>query len=102
MNILQSVPKSYLWLLKPKINQDKGNKPKSYSDQNEVVQKNIYTMANYWGIHSNRIIFAERIPKYYHIERHGAADLFLDTFIYGAHSTATDSLRGVILYIYFN
>lgn len=27
--------------------------------------------------------------------RHAAADLFLDTLIYGAHSTATDALRGV-------
>ena len=30
-----------------------------------------------------------------HIVRHAAGDLFLDTLIYGAHSTATDSMRGV-------
>jgi hypothetical protein len=27
--------------------------------------------------------------------RHAAADLFIDSFVYGAHSTATDALRGV-------
>ena len=26
--------------------------------------------------------------------RHAAADLFVDTWLYGAHSTATDALRG--------
>lgn len=29
------------------------------------------------------------------IFRHLAADIFVDTFVYGAHSTATDSIRGV-------
>jgi predicted O-linked N-acetylglucosamine transferase (SPINDLY family) len=29
-----------------------------------------------------------------HIIRHFAADLFLDSLVYGAHSTATDALRG--------
>ena len=39
-------------------------------------------------------LFAPRVSKRDHILRHRACDLFLDTFIYGAHSTATDSLRG--------
>ena len=45
-----------------------------------------------------RLIFAPRAPKSVHIRRHKAADLFLDTFIYGAHSTATDALRGVSIH----
>ena len=48
-----------------------------------------------YGIPAHRIIFAARVNKKEHIERHGAADLFLDTLVYGAHSTATDALRGV-------
>jgi len=46
------------------------------------------------GISPSRIIFATRTSKSSHILRHRACDLFLDTFIYGAHSTATDALRG--------
>lgn len=56
----------------------------------------IYESAAFHGISPTRIVFAERVSKTMHIERHLAADLFLDTFIYGAHSTATDALRGVI------
>ena len=46
------------------------------------------------GVAPDRIRFAARVPKADHLVRHGAADLFLDTFKYGAHSTATDALRG--------
>ena len=44
------------------------------------------------GITSSRIIFAPRVSKEAHMKRTVAADLFLDTFTYGAHSTATDAL----------
>jgi len=44
------------------------------------------------GITSSRIIFAPRVSKEAHMKRMVAADLFLDTFTYGAHSTATDAL----------
>jgi predicted O-linked N-acetylglucosamine transferase (SPINDLY family) len=46
------------------------------------------------GIHASRLLFAARVPASQHIQRHGVADLFLDHLIYGAHSTATDALRG--------
>jgi protein O-GlcNAc transferase len=65
------------------------------SKADEVVEKNLYSIAHLYGISSNRLIFAKRTTKFSHIERHFAADLFLDSFIYSAHSTATDSLRGV-------
>jgi predicted O-linked N-acetylglucosamine transferase (SPINDLY family) len=39
-------------------------------------------------------VFAKRVSKAEHLRRVSAADLFLDTFLYGAHSTATDALRG--------
>ena len=50
--------------------------------------------AKYHGISKDRIIFASRRDKALHISRHYAADLFVDTLVYGAHSTATDALRG--------
>ena len=46
------------------------------------------------GVHPSRLLFAERANKTVHILRHAAADLFLDSLVYGAHSTATDALRG--------
>jgi predicted O-linked N-acetylglucosamine transferase (SPINDLY family) len=44
------------------------------------------------GIDPARIIFADRLPKARHLARHRLADLFLDTFAYGAHTTASDAL----------
>ena len=44
------------------------------------------------GLHSSRIIFSKRLPLDEHLARHRLADLFLDTFPYGAHTTASDSL----------
>ena len=45
-------------------------------------------------MHPARLVWADRVPKAEHLRRHAAADLLLDTLIYGAHSTATDALRG--------
>ena len=45
-------------------------------------------------MHRRRIVFAKRVPRTQHLSRHAAADLFLDTLTYGAHSTATDALAG--------
>ena len=45
------------------------------------------------GIRTSRIIFAERLPDLSdHLARYQSADLFLDTFPYGAHTTASDAL----------
>ena len=46
------------------------------------------------GVPPSRLLFADRANKTTHISRHAAADLFLDSLVYGAHSTATDALRG--------
>mgnify|MGYP003320632446 CR=1 FL=1 len=40
----------------------------------------------------NRIIFAKRMPVPEHLARHKLADLFIDTFPYGAHTTCSDAL----------
>jgi len=45
------------------------------------------------GIGASRIVFAERLPSLAeHLARYKEADLFLDTFPYGAHTTASDAL----------
>jgi len=38
------------------------------------------------------VIFAEKIPHAEHLARHKHADLFVDTFNYNAHTTASDAL----------
>lgn len=44
------------------------------------------------GVAPDRLIFAPRLPKAEHLERHRLADVFLDTFIVNAHTTASDAL----------
>ena len=44
------------------------------------------------GLDSSRLIFSKKLPLDEHLARHRLADLFLDTFPYGAHTTASDSL----------
>ena len=63
-------------------------------EQKQVIRKRLGEEAQSWGIDGRRIVWARRLPKREHLLRHAAADLFLDTLIYGAHSTATDALAG--------
>ena len=76
MRILRRVPDSVLWL---------------YSDSEEA-QANLRSTAAAWGIDGERLVFAKRLPKDRHLERHRLADLFLDTRLYNAHTTASDAL----------
>lgn len=89
---MRSVPNSYLWLLSPSKLHGDEQLPANHSSLQ--ILDNIRNMAKFHGISTNRLIFANRVDKAYHIQRQAAADLFLDTFFYGAHSTATDALRG--------
>ena len=45
------------------------------------------------GINPDRIVFAGNLPFEAHLDRLRLADLFLDTFPYNAHTTASDALR---------
>mmetsp|Transcript_21874 Transcript_21874/g.35228 ORF Transcript_21874/g.35228 Transcript_21874/m.35228 type:complete len:764 (+) Transcript_21874:286-2577(+) len=83
MEILKKVPGSVLWLLEP----SRKLSPKH-------VRAALLFEAKSRGVDERRILFAPRVSKAQHIERHKYADLFIDTLIYGAHSTATDSLKG--------
>jgi predicted O-linked N-acetylglucosamine transferase (SPINDLY family) len=44
------------------------------------------------GVEPSRIVFARQLPLPQHLARHRLADLFLDTFNYNAHTTASDAL----------
>lgn len=76
MKILDATPGSLLWLL---------------SGEDEV-NKRLLAEAEKAGIDPARIIFAPKAPNPKHLARIGLADLFLDTFPYGAHSTAADAI----------
>ena len=58
----------------------------------EIVRKNLEKEAEERGISCQRIIFAKRLDLDKHLARHQWADLFLDTFTYNAHTTASDAL----------
>jgi predicted O-linked N-acetylglucosamine transferase (SPINDLY family) len=76
MTILKQVPHAVLWLL-------------SASD---AINSRLQQMAAQAGVEEHRLVFAERRPPAEHLVRYKLADLFLDTFPYGAHTTASDAL----------
>jgi predicted O-linked N-acetylglucosamine transferase (SPINDLY family) len=76
MRILKAVEGSVLWL---------------FQDNSRAVE-NLKKEAEKQGITSDRLVFAERLPLPEHLSRHSQADLFLDTFPYNAHTTASDAL----------
>jgi predicted O-linked N-acetylglucosamine transferase (SPINDLY family) len=76
MQLLHELPSSVLWLL----------------EANEMVKEHLWIEAKKFGIAPDRIIFAKKTNKEEHLGRQKLADLFLDTFPYGAHTTASDAL----------
>jgi len=76
MRLLTRVPGSVLWLL---------------AAPPEAMQA-LRGEAVGHGIAAERLVFAERAPLAEHLARHARADLFLDTFHYNAHTTASDAL----------
>ena len=44
------------------------------------------------GVDPSRLIFAGWVPIEEHLARHKLADLFLDTFAFNAHTTASEAL----------
>lgn len=77
MKTLAQVDGSVLWLATP---------PAPVSDRLKFE-------ATRAGINPNRIIFATRVDSFEdHLQRLSLADLFLDTWPYNAHTTASDAL----------
>jgi len=77
MRLLDKIEGSVLWL----------------SRANESAEKNLRNEAQRRGISGDRLIFAERMTLLSeHLARQRLADLFIDTFNYNAHTTASDAL----------
>jgi predicted O-linked N-acetylglucosamine transferase (SPINDLY family) len=76
MQILKQVPESVLWLL----------------EDSHAATQNLQATAQNHGVDPNRLVFAKRVSLSEHLCRQQAADLFLDTFPFNAHTTASDAL----------
>ncbi len=74
--ILLACPGSVLWLLQ----------------DNVVVIGNLKKEAAARGVDPSRFVFAKRVAPPEHLARHRLADLFLDSWPCGAHTTASDAL----------
>jgi predicted O-linked N-acetylglucosamine transferase (SPINDLY family) len=97
LTILRRVPNSILWLLQPSgPKQSSSDSGEEDSQQTMLTVVNLRAAAAGAGLDPGRIYLAPRVSKGEHLERQLAADLFLDTFTYGAHSTATDALRAAV------
>jgi predicted O-linked N-acetylglucosamine transferase (SPINDLY family) len=59
---------------------------------NRDAEANLRRELTACGIAGERLIFADRRPLAQHLARLRHADLFLDTWPYGAHTTASDAL----------
>jgi protein O-GlcNAc transferase len=75
--LLLELPDSVLWL----------------RAADRATRTNLVREARQRGVAPQRLVFAERAPNMeQHLARQRAADLFLDTFPYNAHSTACEAL----------
>jgi len=76
MNVLRRADAAVLWLL----------------ESNKWAKENLWREAEQRGINPDRIVFAPKVSQDEHLARLRHADLFLDTFAYNAHTTASDAL----------
>jgi protein O-GlcNAc transferase len=76
MRLLGQVGDSVLWLL----------------GGDEAVVRNLRDQAQRHGIDPARLVFADKLPVAEHLARQRLADLFLDSFVCNAHTTASDAL----------
>jgi predicted O-linked N-acetylglucosamine transferase (SPINDLY family) len=76
VTILKRVPNSVLWL---------------YVAHPDAVN-NLREAARQADIAPERLLFATKVAHESHVLRYACADLFLDTFPYNAHTTASDAL----------
>lgn len=77
MAILKAAPQTVLWLY----------------DGAPGAAENLRREAEGAGISPERLVFAPPMPHEAHLARHALVDLVLDTWPYGAHTTASDALR---------
>src|SRR5215470_15919552 len=76
LRLLQAVDRSVLWLLQPE----------------DIAARALVAKAVSRGIDPARLIFAPMVKPAEHLARLACADLALDCFPYGSHTTASDTL----------
>jgi predicted O-linked N-acetylglucosamine transferase (SPINDLY family) len=76
MRLLTQVEGSIFWLIR----------------SNPWAQERLMQAARERGVDPARLVFAGKLPHADHLARHVHADLFLDSFIVNAHTTASDAL----------
>src|SRR5205085_7637966 len=76
MRLLHAVEGSVLWL----------------RYDNDEACANLRREAEQRGVKGERLVFARRLGLPEHLARHRHAGLFLDTYPYGAHTTASHAL----------
>jgi predicted O-linked N-acetylglucosamine transferase (SPINDLY family) len=76
LEVLRAVPNGVLWLLDPL--------PDTFQRLQDFAEQH--------GVARERLISAPKIANPHHLARYPLADLFLDSFPYGAHTTASDAL----------
>jgi predicted O-linked N-acetylglucosamine transferase (SPINDLY family) len=76
MEILKRVGNSVLW----------------FREHNLYCSKNLRSEAVKQGVDPERLVFAGYVAHDVHLARYRLADLFLDTYPYNAHTTASDAL----------
>lgn len=76
MRILRAVAGSVLWLL----------------ESHPSASRNLRAEAEACGVSGKRLVFARKTGYGDHLSRQRLADLFLDTWPYNAHTTASDAL----------
>jgi protein O-GlcNAc transferase len=76
MKVLKKQPNSVLWL----------------RTSNPRTEENFRREAEARDVKADRLHFANKVAEDEHFARYGLADLFLDTWPYNAHTTATEAL----------
>ncbi len=77
VTLLREIPQAVLWL----------------GDCPQPVRDRLRGFAIERGVHPERLVFAAHVDHRSHVARHAAADIFLDTLRFNAHTTALDALH---------
>ena len=90
-NIYKIMPQTFdSWM---RILRDVDNSVILFSAADSTAISNLQKEASVRGVNPGRLVFAQRLPLLSdHLARHRAADLFLDTSPYNAHTTSIDAL----------
>ncbi len=77
MQVLQQTEDAVLWLL--------------CKEHDQIFCANLRAAADLAGVSGTRIVFLQKLPHDQYLAAYAHVDLFLDTWIYGAHTTARDA-----------